>query len=354
MITVSQSDLVRAASTAAAAVAQKSATPLIGGMRIEARDGVLSIVGTDLATIVRARCAASGSLRPVVVSTALVDRAKLMPAGPVSIALDGSALIISSGKRKFRLDTLDAADFPRVEIAEPTAEPTDAASLAVAIGRGTASMGEDMSRAHLYGALFRGGHVRSTDGNSLSSVPFDAAIDAFLPRGAVESIARFIDRCETVRVGTDEGRVVVARNDAVLSCATGDASAFPPVEQMLGMIRSGASMTVRRATILDVVRAVSAASADKDFRSVTIEAGRGAATVTAGDHGEDSFDCETSDLMWFTANGRYLIAAINASDGEEIAIESAGEEDPIVIRGTTTLHVVMPIRADASAKRRAA
>lgn len=346
MITVDHQQLARAATTAAAPIGGKSPLPILNGLRIEASGGFLEVVGTDLTTIIRARCAAAGTLAAVVVPAEFVDRVRLMPQGPVTISTEGSALIISAGKRKFKLDTMSASDFPAVAIVEPTSDPIDAASLAVALSRGGVSMSQDQTRANLFGARFVRNTLRSMDGSQLSIVPSPVDLDAMIPPPAIALIAKFVGAAEEVRIGMDGNRAVVTRADAAISCQTVDSSLFPDFEHFFGNVDAEApSFTMDRALLTNMVRAVSAA-AKVDTRCIEIVADRGEVRAVAGDRGEDSLPCEATAPISFGVIAPRLLSVLAATDGDKVRVQSGGNMAPIIVEGLTTKHVVMPVWPD--------
>jgi DNA polymerase III sliding clamp (beta) subunit (PCNA family) len=306
----------------------------------------VSIVGTDLATIVRSRCEAAGTIDPVVVPISFVERVKLMPEGPLTIAIEKGAAVIASGKRRFKLDTMAASGFPAALISEPTEDEIDAAPLAFAITNGAASMSLDQSRSNMYGARFVEKTVRSMDGNQLSIVPSPIDIDAMLPPPAVSLIGKFLDASEMVSVGIDGGRVVIARKDALISCATTDGGAFPDFKLFFANVDACApTMTIDRLVLTDMVRAVSAA-ASADTRTVEVTATGGEIQVNAGTRGEDTASCEIDGRISFGVSAHRLLSVLNATDGDHVRIQNAGNMAPIVVMGLTTKHVVMPVWPD--------
>jgi DNA polymerase-3 subunit beta len=344
MITVEQSSLVRALTTAATPISGKSPMPILNCLVIEAAGGSLSVVGSNLDTIVRAKCPAAGTLAPIAVPASIADRAKLMPAGPVTLAVEKGVLLISSGKRKFKLETQSAADFPASNITEPNVEHVDGAALSQAMQRGLASMSPDSSRMHLHCAMFVDGTVRSTDGSQCSVAPSPVRIDTNIPRPAAESIAKFISGAKQVRFGLDGTRIVVSREDATISCQTVDITR-PPIDVIFKERKDSLpAFTVDRAALVDALRAVSAACGDLD-RAVDIKAGKGTIRILANNSGEDELQCEGPGSVAVRFSANRMISVLATSDGEQVTVQSAGELDPIFITGATTRHIVMPMRS---------
>lgn len=351
MITVEQNQLVRTLATAAAPIGGKSPMAILNGIRIEATGGKLSAVGSDLVTTVRAECECAGNMAAVVVPAAVVERAKLMPVGKVTIEVDAKgAITIASGKRKFKLDTQNAADFPDVTVMEPNGAPVNAKDLASAIERGSRSMPDDSTRPNLYGARFVGGEVRSANnyGLAISSSPIDT--DVMLPPPAVSHIVKFADGSDEVRVGMNGTRFVLARPGAAISVQTVDGSDFPNFDALIfdHVKKDTPSLKIDRAALINALRAVSTSTGDES-RRVTVDVSKGEMRLQAlgGTKGEaeDSVPCEAARPIKFGVNASMLASAVTASDGAEVVIQNGGEMDPIIIRGQTTTHVVMPLRA---------
>ena len=107
--------LADAAKSALKVVDQKSATPLMHGVRITADSGIelLTTNGTEWVSLER-HAVVEEPGETVVSCKPLADITKTLPHKPVSMETDGPMLVLKCGRSTYRLNTLDANDFKTV------------------------------------------------------------------------------------------------------------------------------------------------------------------------------------------------------------------------------------------------
>ena len=112
--TVSQSSLTQALAIVMKGVASASTLPILSGVLIKAAEGVLEFQTSNYTISIRHRIAAhveeEGQM--VVPCKMLTNITKTLPDAPVVFELDERQVLISCEKSTFRLNTLDAGDFP--------------------------------------------------------------------------------------------------------------------------------------------------------------------------------------------------------------------------------------------------
>lgn len=112
--TVSQSALSEALATVMKGVAAASTLPILSGVLIRANDGVLEFQTSNYTIAIRHRVAAlvEEPGETVVPCKMLSNITKTLPDAPVSFDAEGRQVDIACEKSSFRLNTLDAGDFP--------------------------------------------------------------------------------------------------------------------------------------------------------------------------------------------------------------------------------------------------
>ena len=116
---VSREQLLEKAQTAASVVERKQTMAILANVLIEVDATGAVVTGTDLDTEISTsmelvEVASGGAV--TVPGKKLVDIAKALPEGSVvQFKQNGAQMSLSSGRSRFKLATLPAADFPKVE-----------------------------------------------------------------------------------------------------------------------------------------------------------------------------------------------------------------------------------------------
>ncbi|HSM12497.1 MAG TPA: DNA polymerase III subunit beta, partial [Thermoanaerobaculia bacterium] len=186
-------------------VERRTTIPVLSHLLLAARDGRLHLAATDLdvslTSSVAAEVAGEGSL--AVQARKFVEIVRAMVGDEVALSLeDERALRISSGRSRFRIHGLPAADFPtlpEIDTGEPTA--FEMAAFRRMIGKVLFAVSSEESRFQLAGALLKlGGGKASmvaTDGYRLAMIELaqkgmPKKEDAVLvPRKALQELLRF-------------------------------------------------------------------------------------------------------------------------------------------------------------------
>lgn len=112
--TVSQSSLTQAIGVVMKGVASASTLPILSGVLVKAQDGILEFQTSNYTISIRHRIAAhveeEGEM--VIPCKMLSNITKTLPDAPVTFELSERQVLISCEKSSFRLNTLDANDFP--------------------------------------------------------------------------------------------------------------------------------------------------------------------------------------------------------------------------------------------------
>jgi len=146
-------------------VSPRATHPVLGGVRITAKDGTVELAATDLelfvavteefATIEEGVCVLPGKLFGEVLRS--------LPSGRVSVQATGGEAVIQGGKARFSLTTLTVEDFPEfAEVADRSSATADAGELSRALRQVVRAASTDEVRPVLTGVLwsFAEGAVR--------------------------------------------------------------------------------------------------------------------------------------------------------------------------------------------------
>jgi len=119
---VERDSLVDAVNWVSKSISNRPITTALLGIVINADDEI-TLSGSDLETSAKAKFAAQVSQKGKVLvpGRLLAEITRSLPNKPISISLDGSRVLVTSGSAKFTLPTLSLTDYPNLpELPEPT------------------------------------------------------------------------------------------------------------------------------------------------------------------------------------------------------------------------------------------
>lgn len=188
------------------AVEKRQTSPVLGNVLLEAEDGYMTVTATDSEIEMQARVEMqtdqSGST--TVPARKLLDICRHLPeSARIDCNLTGDKVILKSGRSRFTLATLPAADFPKVKALEhPQKVVMEAQALYQCIRSTAFSMAQQDVRFYLNGMLLEIGSERlscvATDGHRLAYAQCatdanpDTPVRAIVPRKSVNELQRLL------------------------------------------------------------------------------------------------------------------------------------------------------------------
>ncbi|SQD00458.1 DNA polymerase III [Escherichia coli] len=181
--------------------------PILGNLLLQVADGTLSLTGTDLEMEMVARVALVQPHEPgatTVPARKFFDICRGLPEGAeIAVQLEGERMLVRSGRSRFSLSTLPAADFPNLDDWQSEVEFTlPQATMKRLIEATQFSMAHQDVRYYLNGMLFEteGEELRTvaTDGHRLAvcSMPIGQSLPShsvIVPRKGVIELMRMLD-----------------------------------------------------------------------------------------------------------------------------------------------------------------
>jgi DNA polymerase III subunit beta len=390
-LSISKRDFLRGLARTHAVADRKSSMPILSNVLLSADDsGVLRFAATDLYLAVSASAEASVKRAGTVALSArtLFDIVKNLPEGEVKLGLDkNNAVLLRSGKIKFRIPGMPGEDFPPLPSAgEGGFADIDVNILSQLIGLTQYSMSSDDTRPHLAGTLFEcdGRAVRmvTTDGHRLSKaeVPYEAPVrfSILVPQKGIAELKRLLEDAKTekrpasverapgadkggdkgelspdgpakVGVATVGGNAFFRGQDVQLSVKLAD-EAFPPYAKVIPQSHSR-RVIASRELLVDSLRRISLVASDKSGGvRLALEPGKLEIVSENPDVGEGSEELDVDfagEKVAIGFNARYLLEALSAMSDDEVMLELGGELDPGVIKpvhDSRFVGVIMPMR----------
>src|SRR5204863_2546920 len=209
-------------------VERRHTLPILSNVLISASDGNVDFLATDLEVQITSRARLGNGAEGSVTAAArkLYDILRSLPEdAEVSLEAKENRMTVRAGKSRFNLQTLAAADFPRMVEAKDASKTLTLPQKALkhALGLVQFAMAVQDIRYYLNGVLFSVDkdtlRVVATDGHRLSFASRDlgsdhGSVEAILPRKAVLELSKLL--------GDGDEPVTRAIDSNPLGCTFGD------------------------------------------------------------------------------------------------------------------------------------
>ena len=346
-------------------VERRQTLPILANVYLNLDKGQLQLIGTDLEVEVLTHIEDVAGEDGACTMTArkLLDICRALPDGAeVTLSADGERATIRSGKSRFSLQTLPAADFPKLETDQWQLQfRSNQAELKNLLGRTAFAMAQQDVRYYLNGLLFEVSQKTlravATDGHRLAKSEIEVHTNgdtelhqAIVPRKAVVELSRFLEEVEedvTVELNPNHIRVQLG---VLLFTSKVIDGRFPDYEKVIPQ-RLSTRLTVDRAEFQEVLGRAAILTNDK-FRGVRLTFGANRMVVSANNPEQEEASDEMSieyggpDLeIGFNVN--YLMDALKVLPKEhvELAVEDSNSSCTLQTPGDEkSQYLVMPMR----------
>jgi len=365
--TVSQSSLAKALLVVSKGMATNSTLAYLSGIYIKAAEGTLEFQTGNLTISIRHRIAANVEEEgtTVVSGKVLTSIVKTLPDAPVSFDMaQGSRVVeISCGKSHFRLNTLNAADFPEFPAfaLERTIE-LPSALLSEMVDKVYKVTSRDTSRPILQGVLLSveentirlvatdSYRLAVCDSNTETS-SIDEAFVTIVPGGTFHDVLSSPAMTEQIMVGTTESQVVFVFGNTTYITRKIEGN-FPNYRQLLPStcntsVKLDADQfgsALKRVSVIASSNPSVRLDADVDGKLLRLSA-------SSPDQGESSelIDAEIEGAtMSIALNFHYVFDCVNAvGNSDTLLLELQGSMQPAIFKAygkINYLYLLMPVR----------
>ena len=365
--TIERATLLKALGHVQSVVERRNTIPILSNVLIEASEGGLRLMATDLDLQINELIAAQVETpgATTVPAHTLFDIArKLSEGSQVQLTAAEGKMLVVAGRARFNLQTLPREDFPVIAEGElPTRFDLPAETLKQIIDKTRFAISTEETRYYLNGIFL---HVSddatpvlkaaATDGHRLARVTVarpdgaEGMPDVIVPRKCVGELRKLLDEADgTVEVSLSPTKIRFGLGSATLTSKLIDGT-FPDYSRVIPTAndkllkidpRSFEDGVDRVATIAsEKTRAVKMAlERDRITLSVTSPENGTAAEEVSGDYGAQPFE--------IGFNARYLLDILGQIDGDQVEVHLADAAAPTLIRENDTapaLYVLMPMR----------
>ncbi|AEB06134.1 DNA polymerase III, beta subunit [Coriobacterium glomerans PW2] len=363
--TVSQNALSEALAIVSKGVASASTLPILSGVLITAGDGVLEFQTSNYTISIRHRIAAhvekDGSL--VVPCKTLSNITKTLPDAPVRFQLVERQVNITCEKSTFRLNTLDAADFPEFPTyALESAVELPSRTLTDMVARVWRVTSTDKARPIL------GGVHMTVENNTIRLVATDSfrlavcdtqvetsslegSFELNVPADAFNDALTIMSEQQTILVGATDTQVVFEAGDTTYVSRRIE-GVYPNYNQLIPDSCT-TSVKIDVEAITAALKRVSAIASTNPAVKFAIDVERGSLALSAissdQDLAQEIIDVEAEGESGVIAfNYHYIFGCLNVlAKEQEISLELKNYTQAGVFKSygkINYLYLVMPVR----------
>jgi DNA polymerase-3 subunit beta len=363
--TTNREALLRPLQLVTGVVERRQTLPVLANLLVVAKDGSLSLTGTDLEVelvAVTTGISVEQAGEATIPARKLADIWRSLPeSAEVSVAVEGDRAIVRSGRSRFTLATLPAVEFPAVGSGPGDVEVSLSANeLRRLLDQVSFSMAQQDVRYFLNGMLLEitSQHTRTvaTDGHRLAmctleqGVAVDGRIQAIVPRKGVLELGRLLGDGEesvTLFMGSNHLRATCGPFTLTTKLVDGK---FPDYEKVVPN-ETARVISGDRDTLKQAFNRASILSNEK-YRGIRLILDKDQLTIQANnpeqEEAEEVVAVEyAGERMEIGFNVSYLQDVLNVLDVDEVRVSVADANSSALIEGVgndEALYVVMPMR----------
>ena len=369
---VEKENLIKALNNVNGAVGKKNITiPILLNIKLEAKDDLLSLTGTDLDIVVSSSFKTNIEKEGVITVPAQLfyEISKKIPDGSqISVALseDQKILEIKYGKSKFKLPCISAEDFPVIEEGEiKKSFEMDTQDLLHIIDKSRFAISTDETRYYLNGIYFHSKDVdgkvllrgTTTDGHRLAVVEAkmpkdcDTIEGVIIPKKTVAEIKKVLETAgKTIEIALSKTKMKLKTNDTILISKLIDGE-FPNYEKVIP-VGNDKIATINKKIFANAIDRVSTVAIDK-HRAIKLTIKRDSLLMqvdtTDGSFGNEEIKINFpyDEVIEAGFNSRYMLDILTQIDKDITLIKFKDGNSPVIITGEdekNALFVLMPVR----------
>jgi DNA polymerase-3 subunit beta len=361
--TVAREALLKPLQAVIGVVERRQTMPILANVLLVAKDGLLAVTATDLEVelVANATVDVDGAGEVTVPGRKLLDICRALPEeAELAIALSGEKLGIKSGRSKFTLTTLPAADFPTVEdINAGQTLSLAQETLCKLLDKTYFSMAQQDVRYYLNGLLVEtdGKHLRTvaTDGHRLAlcQVELDGKKmpeqQVIVPRKGVLELQRLSSGEGQVDLQLGSNHVRIELGGIRFTSKLIDGR-FPEYERVIPQDTSNA-LTADRELLRGALQRTAILSNEK-YRGIRLIIRDNGMVLQAHNPEQEEAEEEIEvkykgDDIEIGFNVNYLLDALGAIESEDVSLSVVDSNSSCLLRepdNDDCKYVVMPMR----------
>ncbi len=361
---IERESLVDALQLVAGAVEKRQTLPVLSNVLLEVTDNTMRLTGTDLevelsVSLNLPQVEEEGSI--TLPARKFLDIVKSLPNDkPIKLTLNESRVVIQSGRSRFTLSTLPAADFPHVDEGVGTMSFSLPCSvLADMIDRTHFAMAQQDVRYYLNGMYFEIENkilkTVATDGHRLAmteydELPADIEASVIIPRKGMLELGRLVSgRADEVNITLGNNHLKATVDNTRFTSKLVDGK-FPDYERVVPR-NSDKTIVVDRAKFKEGLQRAAILSNEK-FKGVRLVIDNEGITLFSNNPEQEEAEVHISaevagDTLEIGFNVQYLQDVVNSCRVEKIQLQLGDVNSSCLIQeveGSKALYVIMPMR----------
>lgn len=356
--------LLAALTSVVGVVERRHTLPILSNLLLEKKADKLTLLATDLELQISTQLDAQTGedFAITIAARKLFDIVRALPdAAKVKLDTKDSQVVVSAGKSRFTLQTLPAADFPRVETGSGLGEAIrlPQKKLKRLLQLVQFAMASQDIRYYLNGMLLvlEGKQLRvvATDGHRLSYAETELEMDAgtreiIIPRKTVVELSKLladVDDAVELRMGANQVTITLPGTELVTKVVDGK---FPDYQRVIPL-NQPRHLKANRQTVIQALQRAAILSNEK-FRGVRLVMSENTLGIVcnnneqeeAADEIEVNFNGEPLDMGF---NVTYLLDGLGAVNSEEITLSLGDANSSMLLTSEGEpgfKYVVMPMR----------
>jgi len=362
-LSVSRETLLKPLQAVIGVVERRQTMPILANVLLVVKDGQVAVTGTDLevelVATVDVEVEAAGEI--TVPGRKLLDICRALPeSAEVSISVSGEKLNVKSGRSRFSLMTLPAAEFPRVgDINAGQSLSISQSTLAKLLDKTHFSMAQQDVRYYLNGLLLETGkkwlRAVATDGHRLAlceveldeqKIPEQQVI---VPRKGVLELQRLIGGEGELQIELGSNHIRIQLEDIRYTSKLIDGR-FPEYERVIPQDTDN-QLTADREAFRGALQRTAILSNEK-YRGIRLIIKKGGLLLQAHNPEQEEAEEEveisySGDDIEIGFNVNYLLDAFAAIESDEIVLAVVDGNSSCLLRdpgNDDCKYVVMPMR----------
>ena len=356
--------LLSSLSAVVGVVERRHTLPILSNLLLEKKGNTLTLLATDLELQISTQqnVEAGEDFAITIAARKLFDIVRALPdSAKVKLDSKDSQVVVSAGKSRFTLQTLPAADFPRVETGAGlgAAISLPQKTLKRLLQLVQFAMASQDIRYYLNGMLLvlEGKQLRvvATDGHRLSYAETQLEAEAesrevIIPRKTVVELSKLlgdVDDPVELRIGANQVTITLPGTELVTKVVDGK---FPDYQRVIP-VNQPRQLKANRQNVMQALQRAAILSNEK-FRGVRLVMSENTLGIVcnnneqeeAADEIEVSYNGEPLDVGF---NVTYLLDGLGALNSEEIILSLADANSSMLLSSEGEVgfkYVVMPMR----------
>ena len=362
--TIDRESLIKPLQTVSGVVERRQTLPVLSNVLVKVTAEQLSMLATDLEVEMQAQTTVKGAKAGEITLPArkFMDICRALPDNSkIEVNIDDSRAVIRSGKSRFVLSTLPAAEFPNMETSKDVLSfSMSQGVLRHAIERTHFAMAHQDVRYYLNGMYLETAddllRMVATDGHRLALCETGAKIKTkenqgvIIPRKGVQELLRLLnddDQPAQVHLGSNYIRITTDGTAFTSKLIDGR---FPDYQNV---VPDGGSkhVTCSRGLLRQALNRVSILSNEK-YRGIRLQFSKGLLRIFA--HNPEQEEAEEEVIIDYDGenieigfNVNYLLDAITAGTSEQVELFLTDPNSSCLVQGggeKDCKYVVMPMR----------